>query len=81
MPSTAGKSGGRSAAQRQAVAVCFGFYGHGREIVAPVMRDIGASAELNIVEATHIVEKLHQAGAAPGPTDQPVTQSDGEKLR
>ena len=25
------------------------------------MRDIGASAELNIVEATHIVEKFHQA--------------------
>ena len=56
-------------------------HGNGREIVAPVMRDIGASAEPNIVEATHIVEKLHQAGAAPGSTDQPVMQSDGEKLR
>jgi hypothetical protein len=54
---------------------------NGREIVAPVMRDIGASAEPNIVEATHIIEKLHQAGRTPRPAYQPVMQTYGEKLR
>src|SRR5579871_4087650 len=55
--------------------------GYGREFVAPVMRDFGAGAEPDIVEAAHVIEKLDQAQAAPGPADQPVMQSDREKFR
>ena len=51
-----------------------------RKFLAPMLRDIGAGAKPDLVEAAHIVEELDQAPAAAGPADEPVMQADREQL-
>src|SRR5580693_8116085 len=55
--------------------------GRRRELAAPMLRYIGPGAKPHLVATAHVFEQLDQALAAAGPADQPVVQSDGQKLR
>src|SRR4051812_7974847 len=52
-----------------------------RKMAAPMLRDVDAAAEPDVLMARHVREQLDQAAGAAGAADQAVVQADRQQLR
>src|SRR3982074_760280 len=52
-----------------------------RKVLEPMLCNIDATAKPDAFEAAHVLEQPDQPSASSRPSDQPVMQTDGEKLR